>query len=344
MLGNSLRAYLLRRLFLIIPTFIGISLLVFSITRFVPGGPIERAIAEARMQQEGRGISRSDSQMQNLSEDQMAQLREYYGFDKPIWQSYLIWLGRVVRFDLGESSRYGEPVWDSIKSRLPVSTYYGILSMLLTYLVCVPLGILKAMKHGSTFDHITSGIIFLGYSIPAYVVGIALIVVFGAQLGWFPLGGFTSEGFDELSSIGKLGDILYHSVLPMTAYVAGSFAVTTLLMKNSLMDYMASDFVRTAIAKGLSYRSAVLKHALRNSLIPLATHFGNNISVIIGGSFLIEKIFNINGFGLLGYDAVVERDYPVVMGILVVSSLLQLFGNILSDICVALVDPRVEFR
>jgi microcin C transport system permease protein len=344
MLGKSLRAYLLRRLLLIIPTFLGISLLVFSITRFVPGGPIERAIAEARMQQEGRGISRTDTEMQNLSEDQMAQLKEYYGFDKPVWQSYLIWLGRVVRLDLGESSRYGEPVWDTIKSRLPVSTYYGILSMLLTYLVCVPLGILKAMKHGSSFDHITSGIIFLGYSIPAYVVGIALIVIFGAQLGWFPLGGFTSDGFDELSLLAKLGDIVYHSVLPMTAYVAGSFAVTTLLMKNSLMDYMASDFVRTAIAKGLSYRTAILRHALRNSLIPLATHFGNNISVIIGGSFLIEKIFNINGFGLLGYDAVVERDYPVVMGILVVSSLLQLFGNILSDICVALVDPRVEFR
>jgi microcin C transport system permease protein len=338
------RAYLVRRLLLLIPTFVGITMLVFAITRFVPGGPIERAIAEARMKQEGRAPARADGGMQDLSEEQLGQLKEYYGFDKPIWESYWLWLTKVVQFDLGESSRYGESVWDTIRSRLPISTYYGFMSMLITYLICIPLGILKALRHGSALDHFSSALIFFGYSVPAYVVGIALIVVFASQLGWFPLGGFTSDGFDELSLWGKAWDIVHHSVLPMTAYVMGSFAVTTMLMKNSLMDHMASDFVRTAIAKGLSYRSAVFKHAFRNSLIPLATHFGNNISVIIAGSFLIEKIFNINGFGLLGYEAVVERDYPVVMGILVISALLQLIGNILSDICVALADPRVEFR
>jgi len=160
----------------------------------------------------------------------------------------------------------------------------------------------------------------------------------------FPLGGFTSENFEELSLFGKVFDVFHHAVLPITAYIAGSFAFMTMLMKNSLMDNLASDYVRLAMAKGVEFKSAVLKHAMRNSLIPIATSFGNNISLIISGSFLIERIFNINGFGLLGYESLVERDYPIVMGILVISSLLYLIGNILSDICVALVDPRVQFK
>ena len=159
----------------------------------------------------------------------------------------------------------------------------------------------------------------------------------------FLLGGFVSDEFEDLEFFEQVKDVIYHSILPMTAYVMGSFAVTTVMMKNSLMDNLAADYVRTAMAKGLSFRQAIVRHALRNSLIPLATHFGNNISVILAGSFLIEKIFNIDGFGLLGYESIVERDYPIVMGILVISALLQLIGNILSDICVALVDPRVQF-
>ena len=177
-----------------------------------------------------------------------------------------------------------------------------------------------------------------------FVVGIVLIVLFSSNLDWFPLGGFTSDEFEDYTFWGKALDIAYHSILPLIAYMAGSFAVMTFLMKNSLMDNLSADYVRTAIAKGVEFKSAVFKHAMQNSLIPIATSFGNNISVILAGSFLIEKVFNIDGFGLLGYDSVLERDYPVVMGILVLSSLLQLIGNILSDICVALVDPRVQFR
>jgi len=334
--------YILRRLMLIVPTFFGITLVVFTITRLVPGGPIERAIADA---QEARGKVMSVANGgPALSEEQLEQLKAYYGFDKPILVGYFEWLGRVIKLDLGESSRYGEPVWDAIKERLPVSIYYGVISVLLTYLVCVPLGILKAIKHGSKTDHVTSFMVYAGYAVPSYAFALILLVLFASRWELFPLGGFHSDEFSDLDMWGKAKDLAYHSVLPLVAYMIEGFAVTTFLMKNALLDNLASDFVRTAIAKGLNFRQAVMKHAFRNSLIPIATHFGNNISAVLAGSFLIEKIFNINGFGLLGYEAVVERDYPTVMGILVISAFLQLLGNLLSDLCVAFVDPRVEFK
>jgi microcin C transport system permease protein len=199
------------------------------------------------------------------------------------------------------------------------------------------------VRHKSHFDNITSGIVFFGYAIPGYVVGIALLTFFASQLGWFPLGGFVSDNFDRLGPWDKTMDVLDHAALPLLSYMVGSFAITTFMMKNSLMDNLSADYVRTAIAKGMSFPQAVRRHAIRNSLIPIATSFGNNISLILTGSFLIERIYNIDGFGLLGYESLVERDYPVVMGILVLSSLLFMIGNILSDICVAIVDPRVKF-
>jgi microcin C transport system permease protein len=342
--------YFIRRLLLIVPTFIGITILVFVITRFVPGGPIERMIAEVQqaamqsgagtMQSSGSGIGAA-----TLDEDQIRQLEEYYGFDKPVLVSYWEWLLKVVQFDLGVSTRYSEPVWDTIRERLPVSAFYGIATMLITYFISIPLGYLKAIKHNSHFDHASSIVVFVGYAIPSYVVGIILLVVFASNLEWFPMGGFYSDDFDDLETRWEqIADVFYHAALPLLAYVAGSFAVMTFMMKNALMDNLAADYVRTAIAKGIPFRQAVTRHAMRNSLIPIATHFGNNISVIIGGSFLIEKIFNIDGLGLLGYESIVERDYPIVLGVLVISAILQLVGNILSDICVALVDPRVQFR
>ena len=327
-----------------IPTFIGITLLVFAVTRVVPGGPVERIINQATEQQAGQYQSSTQSQAgSTLSADQIADLEAYYGFDKPIFQSYLDWLGKVVRLDLGDSTRYNEPVWEIIKQRLPISIFYGVVTLILTYGVCVPLGIAKAIRHNSIFDNTTSAIVFIGYALPGYVVGIALISIFASQLEWFPLGGFVSDDFDYLSPAEQIVDVFRHAVLPIIAYTAGSFAVTTFLVKNSLMDNLAADYVRTAIAKGLNFKQAIFRHALRNSLIPVATSFGNNISLILTGSFLIETIFNIDGFGLLGFESLVERDYPVVMGILVISSLLFLIGNILSDLCVALVDPRVRF-
>jgi microcin C transport system permease protein len=337
-------AYFVRRLLLVIPTFIGITVMVFAITRFVPGGPIERMIAEAQqMQQHGGGASGSGGQNQPLSDEQIGELRRYYGFDKPVMVSYLTWLGKVVRGDLGTSTRYYDPVWEMIAGRIPISLYFGLLSLVAVYGVCIPLGIAKAVRHKSHFDNLSSIIVFIGYAIPGWVVGILLLLLMASHWELLPLGGLVSDDFESMTWLGKAGDIARHTVLPLIAYVAGSFTVMTFLMKNTLMDNLASDYVRTAIAKGLSFRQAVFRHALRNSLIPMATSFGNNISVILSGSFLIEKVFNINGMGLLGYESVVERDYPVVMGILVISSLLFLIGNILSDICVALVDPRVQF-
>ncbi len=341
-------AYFIRRFLLIIPTFIGITIMVFTITRFVPGGPIERIIAQARQMQalEGGGTVglSTEEQTQPLSQEQIEELRKYYGFDKPVLVSYFQWLAKVLTGDLGVSTRYYDPVWTMIRERIPISLYFGIISLIMVYGICIPLGIAKAIKHKSSFDNLSSITVFTGYAIPGWVVGVLMLVLFASHWEIFPLGGIVSDDFEDFTLIRKLGDIIWHTILPLIAYVIGSFSVMTFLMKNTLMDNLSSDYVRTAIAKGLSFRKAVFRHALRNSLIPIATSFGNNISVILSGSFLIEKVFNINGMGLLGYESVVERDYPVVLGILVISCLLFMIGNILSDICVAIVDPRVKFE
>ena len=338
-------AYFIRRLLLVIPTFIGITVMVFTITRFVPGGPIERIIAETRAMQMGQRTSKAAAgQGQPLSQEQIEKLKAYYGFDKPVLQSYGIWLMKVVQGDLGRSTRYQDPVWEMIRERIPISLYFGLLSLIVVYGVCIPLGVAKAVRHNSVFDNLTSAVIFTGYAIPGWVAGVLLLVLFASHYDVFPLGGLASDFFGQMSLAEKISDVARHTVLPLLAYVIGSFTVMTLLMKNTLMDNLAADYVRTAMAKGLPFKKAVFRHALRNSLIPIATSFGNNISIILMGSFLIEKVFNIDGMGLLGYESIVDRDYPVVMGILVISSLLFMVGNILSDICVAIVDPRVRFK
>ncbi|TXH48225.1 MAG: ABC transporter permease subunit [Cellvibrionales bacterium] len=339
-------AYLLRRLLLTIPTLLGITLIVFTLTRFVPGGPIEKMMTDAQFAGgEGAHIVRDRANSSgSLDEEQLAELKTYYGFDKPLLISYAEWLWRVLQLDLGYSTRYGEPVWDTIVSRMPLSLFYGGLSLLITYAVCIPLGIAKALRHNSRFDHLSAALIFLGFAIPNYVLGIILITVFASHWEIFPLGGFASDDIADLSWVEQIRDIAMHAVLPLTTYLVGSFAVMTMLMKNSLLENLASDYVRTAVAKGLSFRQAVFRHALRNSLIPLATSFGHGISIILSGSFLVETIFNIDGMGLLGYESLVERDYPVAMGLLVISSVLFLIGNILSDLCVAAIDPRVRFE
>ena len=340
--------YFIRRLLLIIPTFIGITLVVFVITRFVPGGPVDRILSQARqkaMAEDSTMGSRSNFQDDSpLSDEQLQELKEFYGFDKPVLVSYIQWLGKVLVFDLGVSTRYYDPVWGIIKDKLPVSVYYGLVTTILTYLVCIPLGILKAVKHKTFIDNSTSIFVLIGYALPGFVVAIILFVWPAARWDMFPLGGFVSDEFEDLNWLAQVKDVIIHSVLPLIAYMIGSFATMTFLMKNTLMDHLAADYVRTAVAKGLSFKEAILKHAFRNSLIPLATHFGNNISLFLAGSFLIEKVFNINGLGLLGYESLVQRDYPIVLGVLVISSLLGLLGNVLSDFCVALVDPRVKFE
>ena len=342
---SSMRAYFIRRFLLILPTFLGITVLIFVITRFVPGGPIERIIVQAQQQAlSGGGAVSETVQRQPLSDDQIALLKKYYGFDKPVLISYFSWLGKLLRGDLGTSTRYYDPVWTMIRNRIPVSLYFGLLTLIATYGVCIPLGIAKAIRHKSVFDDASSVLVFVGYAIPGWVAGILMILVFSSHWEWFPLGELVSENVDTMGFWEKALDLAWHSVLPLLAYLVGAFSFMTFLMKNTLMDNLAADYVRTAMAKGLSFRRAVFGHALRNSLIPIATTFGSNISVILSGSFLVEKVFNIDGMGLLGYESVVERDYPVVMGVLAISSLLFLIGNVLSDMCVAWVDPRVKFE
>jgi microcin C transport system permease protein len=338
--------YLLRRFLLTIPTLLGITLIVFTLTRFVPGGPIERMLTNAQFANQDGGVHASHDRTNNgtLSEEQLAELKAYYGFDKPVLVSYAKWLWRVLHLDLGYSTRYGEPVWDTVIARMPLSLFYGGITLLITYAVCIPLGIVKALRHNTAFDHISAALVFIGFAIPNYILGIVLITLFSSHWDIFPLGGFASDDIQDLSLPEQIRDIVMHAILPLTTYVVGSFAVMTMLMKNSLLENLASDYVRTAVAKGLTFRQAVFRHALRNSLIPLATSFGHGISIVLSGSFLVETIFNIDGMGLLGYESLVERDYPVVMGLLVISSLLFLIGNILSDLCVAAIDPRVRFE
>jgi microcin C transport system permease protein len=329
---------------LIPPTLLGITIIVFIITRLVPGGPLERAIMETQQISATTGVaSQVAGQDMALSEAQLQKLREYYGFDKPILISYADWVMKVIQGDLGASYRYNEPVWDVIRDRFPVSLYYGLVTLIITYLVCIPLGVLKAIRHRTLVDSFSSILIFMGYAIPGYALGSLLLLYFSVRLEWFPMSGFVSIQFAEMSPFEKVSDLVSHSVLPLICYLVGSFALVTLLLKNHLMDNLAADYMRTAIAKGVSFRAAVTKHAMRNSLIPIATTFGQNITLLVSGSFLIETIFDIDGFGLLGLTAILDRDYPVVMGVVFLGSLLLLIGNIISDFLVALVDPRIRF-
>jgi len=250
----------------------------------------------------------------------------------------------LLQGNLGISTRYNEYVWDMIRERMPISIFYGLASFFITYIICIPLGVVKAIKHRTVLDNVSSVLIFVGYAIPGFVLASVLVVYLAARLGWFPTGGFVSENFASLSAGGKIWDVVHHSVLPLICYLIGSFAFMTMLVKNNLMDNLAADYVRTAIAKGASFKRAVLVHALRNSLIPLATTLGHIVSIFVAGSVLIEMIFEINGYGLLGYYSILDRDYPLVMGILVLDVLLLMVGNILSDFFVALTDPRIRFE
>ncbi len=340
-----MRDYFIRRLLLIPPTLLGVTVIVFAITRLVPGGPLERAIMESQQMNAATGLSTQVAgQDMALSNAQLDKLREYYGFDKPILASYADWVTKVLKGDLGSSYRYNEPVWDVIQSRFPVSLYYGLVTLVITYLVCIPLGVLKAIKHRTVVDNVSSMLIFVGYAIPGYALGSLLLLYFSVRLEWFPMGGFVSYTFEEKDVLGKAADLISHSVLPLICYLVGSFALVTLLLKNHLMDNLAADYMRTAVAKGVPFRKAVTRHAMRNSLIPIATTFGQNITLIVSGSFLIETIFDIDGFGLLGLTAILDRDYPVVMGVILLASLLLLIGNIISDFLVAFVDPRIRFQ
>jgi len=248
----------------------------------------------------------------------------------------------ILQGYLGYSEKKGKDVSTLIGERLHISAFFGITSFLLVYSICIPLGIWKAINNGSRFDLISSITVFIGYSIPGYILGILLLVYFGGD--WFPLHGWRSPNFDELTLIGKIKDQLHHALAPMICYMIGSFATLTVLMKNSLLENLSQDYVRTAFAKGLSERRVIFKHAVRNSLIPLATGIGGLIGVFLAGSYLIEKTFGIDGFALLGFNALIDRDYDIMMGTLVIGVVIRLIGNLISDLTYALVDPRIRFK
>jgi microcin C transport system permease protein len=281
-----------------------------------------------------------------IAPEALEEMKKFYGFDKPVHIRYVTWLWNVLHLDLGRSYTYQDPVWDVIKSRFPISIFLGLTGFILSYLVCVPLGVLKAVRHRSTFDFLSSFIVFLGYSIPGWALGTALLVLFGGGSFWnlFPLGGFRPDNWEYLSLGEKIVAQAHYMALPVFCYMVAEFATLTILTKNSLMENLSQDYVRTAFAKGLRKRRVIFVHALRNSMIPIATGIGHVFSLILAGSFLIEKVFNIDGMGFLGYNAILQRDYPVALGILVISSVLMLIGNIISDIVYAVVDPRIRFR
>ncbi len=340
-------AYILKRILLMLPTLLGVLLLTFVVIQFVPGGPVEQYLAEAKAGAgggggEGGGLAYRGAQ--GVDAQRLAEIKALYGFDKPAHERFVQMLGQFARFDLGRSFFQNKDVWQLIQEKLPVSASLGLWTFFISYLVAVPLGIAKAVRAGSRFDLLTTLVILVGYAIPGFVLGLALLVVFGGQLQWFPLRGLTSSHWADLSLIGKVVDYLWHITLPVLAMVAGSFAVTAMLTKNAFLEEIRKQYVLTARAKGLSERQVLYRHVFRNALLPIVTGFpAAFIGAFFTGSLLIETLFSLDGLGLLSYESVIRRDYPVVLGTLYLFTLIGLVTKLISDLCYVWVDPRVKF-
>lgn len=412
--------YFLRRLLLIIPTFIGATIVVFTIVQLAPGGPLEQQLQALQTGGAGVGTEGGSATGEGgamIPKAAIEELKRYYGFDKPLWEQYLIWLGAMPReinrlkVDLdqarnigdgvratvskagsgfvvkdaetgvelsewyveqspnadtgepelfvfkkefagiltgyfGKSFTYQEPVSDLMLKRMKISLQFGVIAFILSYVVCVYLGIQKALAHGGTFDLLSSIVVFIAFSVPGWALGTILLVYFGGGSFWdfFPLGGFESKDFADLTFWGKFLDRAHHAVLPTIAYTIQSFATLTVLMKNSLLENLSQDYIRTAFAKGLPEKRVVWIHAMRNSIIPIASNIGAVIGIFITGSYVIELVFNIDGFGKLSFQAVLDRDYPIVFAYAVLTVLIQLVGAIISDFVLAVIDPRIRFK
>jgi microcin C transport system permease protein len=280
-----------------------------------------------------------------IPEAAMNELKKYYHLDKSIPEGYARWAWGIVRLDFGRSYVYSQPVLDVIISKFPISVYFGLIGYFASWIICVPLGVSKAIRHKTGYDTATSVAVFIGYSIPGFVACLMLLMVFGGGsfFDLVPLGGFRSDNWAELGFFAKVMDQLHHTIVPITGYLIGGFASMTILMKNSLLDNLGADYVRTAFAKGLSEKRVIFVHAMRNSLIPLTVGIGQALGLLFAGSFLIEKTCNIQGMGLLGYNSIIQRDYPIILGVLVFMVIIRLTGNIISDVVWALIDPRIRF-
>jgi microcin C transport system permease protein len=343
-----LPAYIAKRILLMIPTLFGIMLVTFIVTQFVPGGPVERMVAELERQSGGEASSGTSVYRGNVGLDQqrLEELERLYGFDQPPVARFITMMGNYLRFDFGESYYYQRKVVDLVISRMPVSMSLGLWTFLIVYGVCIPLGIAKAVRDGSRFDVFTSTIILVGYAIPGFVLGITLIVLFGGGSFWsvFPLRGLVSDTWSELGFFAKIADYAWHMVLPIVSSAVGSLAVMTMLTKNSFLEEVTKQYVTTARAKGLSERKVLFKHVFRNAIIPIITGFpGYFLASFFTGSLLIETIFSLEGMGLLAYQSVLNRDYPVVLGTLYFFSIIGLVGRLLSDLSYVAVDPRISF-
>ncbi len=340
--------YFIRRFLLVIPTFLGITILCFGLIQFVPGGPVEQIIM--KMKGIGAGeLSRGAGAHASISIQQRKAIEAHFGFDQPFYKRYWKWL---VTDRLGmkmESYKFpNKTAWQLIKERFKVSLIFGVAGFVLSYLACIPLGILKALRHNKMFDLGSSLVIFVGYAIPPFAFGMVLKMLFcGTVEGlwdFFPVSGFYSDNFAAMTFWEQTKDIFMHMFLPVLCYVIGNFAILTLLMKNSLLEQISKDYIRTVLAKGGSFTRAIWGHAFRNSLIPIATGFGSILTVMFAGSVIIEQVFEIPGMGRLSLEAIVGRDYPVFMGILSLTSVLGLIGNIFSDFLYILIDPRIDFQ
>ncbi|WP_445157728.1 microcin C ABC transporter permease YejB [Halomonas sp. E14] len=350
--------YILRRLLLMIPTLIGIMLLNFIIVQAAPGGPIDQMLARfegmdgmasTRLDAGGGDVVIRDESRAARGIDPrfIEQLEQQFGFDKPAHERFLTMMRDYATFDFGNSFFRDRPVVDLMIERLPVSISLGLWTTLLVYLISIPLGIRKALRHGSRFDVWSSGLVIVGYAIPGFLFAILLIVLFAGGSYWdlFPLRGLTSPDFDELSTWGKIKDYFWHITLPVTAMTIGSFATLTMLTKNSFLDEIHKQYVLTARAKGASDRRTLYGHVFRNAmLIIIAGLPGALITIFFTGSLLIEVIFSLEGLGLLGFEAVMQRDYPVIFGTLFLYTLIGLILKLVSDLTYVWVDPRIDFE
>jgi microcin C transport system permease protein len=364
-------AYIARRLLLMIPTLLGIMLISFVIVQFAPGGPVERIIAQLQGQdsgatsrisggggdvagagqsQGGGGGDASSSRYrgaQGLDPQFIKQLETQFGFDKPAHERFLKMLWDYVRFDFGKSYFRDVSVLQLIKDKLPVSITLGLWMTVLSYAISIPLGIKKAVRDGTAFDVWTSAVVIIGYAIPGFLFAILLIVLFAGGSFWqlFPLRGLTSENWDQLSLAGKALDYLWHIALPITAMALGAFATSTLLTKNSFLDEIRKQYVLTARMKGLSERQVLYSHVFRNAMLIVIAGFpGAFISSFFAGALLIETIFSLDGLGLLSFESIVNRDYPVVFANLYIFSLVGLLVNLVSDLTYTWIDPRIDFE
>jgi microcin C transport system permease protein len=336
-------AYISKRFLLFIPTLFGVLVLNFAVMQFVPGGPVEQILAEMKVKGEP-GTADPSRGLKALDQKQIEELKKLYGFDKPAPERFMQMMRQYIQFDLGKSFFQPKDVWQLIKEKLPVSITLGMWTFFLSYAISIPLGIAKAVRAGSKFDLWTTLVVLMGYAIPGFVLGVALLVIFAGQLQWFPLRGLTSANWETLSWGGKAMDYLWHIALPVTASVLGSFAVITMLTKNSFLEEIRKQYVVTARAKGLDEKRVLYKHVFRNAMLPIIAGFpAAFIGAFFSGSLLIETLFSLDGLGLLGFESVVRRDFPVVLGTLYLFTLIGLVTKLISDLMYVWVDPRVKF-